>query len=168
MVSGIEIIEDGRNGRRLHKIPSQDCVLFQQAGDFIAARLPDRLGPQPCGADGVCFGKRSQTPLVEVLAGEAEGQRQNECQQAEQGPDQDTDAVCGRVTYRRLPAADPETGFMRRQLSQNKRAPKAKMFQAAILRSRSIARIQGKSDGSSGLMSIATLSGIGAGTTAVS
>ena len=130
----VDIVEDNRVGG----MPAQTLflgrdVLFQQFRDLVAARLPDRLGSQPRGADGVRFGERTRTPVAEALAGEAERQRQHERQQAEQASDQNPDTLIGggaALAARRRPIQEPTPWAASN--AANSRALKAKMLQIAI------------------------------------
>ena len=95
----------------------------------------------------------ARTPLVETLAGEVERQRQHECQQGEQTSHQNPDPLAGGVAILqacRRPTSSRASCAASRAM--NKRAPKARTLQTAILSRTIIADIPQRSGGSSGPM----------------
>ena len=95
-------------------------------GDFLPFDWPMAFS-QPRGADGIRFGKRSRTPIVETVARKRERQRQDKRQKTEQAADQNTDAFAGSFTPGDLLAPNPETDLVCRQLDDKQESSESEV-----------------------------------------
>src|SRR5215831_5709189 len=100
----------------LHERDPQLNVLLQQSRDLITTLLTDGLRSQPCGADGIRFGKRPGTALIEAFTGKGKSEGQDESQETEETADQNPDALARNVASLGLTTPNQETDFVRGQL----------------------------------------------------